>query len=310
MQVHPLGNDSYVIGEHVEVGRGVTVGPGTIIRATTCRIGDDVRLGASNRFLVGDALTVGARTVMNDRNDLSGRRIEIGEDNYWESNIEVGQGGRFGPNARFRIGPRSMVCDRVILNLSDAVEIGADVGIGNEVNVWTHGSFLPILEGFPADFGPVRIGDKVWLPARSVVLPGRTIGRDVVIGMGSLINKDIPDGAFAAGWPVRILERGRYPRRDPAAAAAHVRAILADYAALAAYKGLRPDVTFDEAAGAIRCNGAVFDLRRMEVEGTLGQEGEDLRDYLRRRGIKFYTGRPFQPTLPAAYRRLLEVEVG
>ena len=310
MHVRRFENSSYIVGERIEVGRGVEIGPGTTIRATTCVIEDHVRIGAGNRFLVGDELRIGARTILGNHNDVTGRCIEIGAYNYWESHIEVGQGGAFGPASCFSIGPYSMVCDRVMLNLSDAVEIGAYVGIGNEVNVWTHGSFLPVLEGFPADFGPVRIGSKVLLASRSVVLPNRIIGSHVVIGLGSLVNRDIPDGALAAGWPARVLARDRYPHVDRARNAERVRAILRDYQALAAYKGLEVDVAFEEADQVIRCNHAVFELETMQVIGALGPGEQDFRDYLRRRGIKFYTGDAFASTLPASYRRLLAVDVG
>jgi acetyltransferase-like isoleucine patch superfamily enzyme len=55
------------------------------------------------------------------------------------------------------------------------------VGIGAEVMIWTHGAWLDTLQGFPAEFGPVKIGNNVWLPARSVVLPNVTIGDNTVI---------------------------------------------------------------------------------------------------------------------------------
>ena len=202
-----------------------------------------------------------------------------------------------------------MICDRVILNLSDEVNIGDFVGIGNEVNIWTHGSFLPITEGFPADFGPVSIGNKVWLPSRSIVLPNRAIGNNVVIGIASLVNRDIPDGAFAAGVPVKILAEGRYPSSDHAAITAMVREAVEAYPELASYKELDADVAFDEESGVITCNGVVFDIDRMVVQGHLTEVEQDFRDFLRRRGIKFYTGEAFSSVVPPNVARLLDVQL-
>nr|WP_245969802.1 DapH/DapD/GlmU-related protein [Thiocapsa rosea] len=51
------------------------------------------------------------------------------------------------------------------------------------------------------------IEDDVWLGYGSVVLDGVTIGRGAVIGAGSVVTKDIPSGAIAAGAPAKELGR-------------------------------------------------------------------------------------------------------
>ena len=43
--------------------------------------------------------------------------------------------------------------------------------------------------------------------AKVSVLPGVTIGDDTVIGAGSVVNKDIPDGVVAAGNPCRVIRK-------------------------------------------------------------------------------------------------------
>lgn len=52
---------------------------------------------------------------------------------------------------------------------------------------------------------PVHIGKNCWLGAGVIVLPGVTIGDNVVIGAGSVVTRDIPDNVVAAGNPCRIL---------------------------------------------------------------------------------------------------------
>ena len=52
---------------------------------------------------------------------------------------------------------------------------------------------------------PVKIGNDVWLGANVTVLPGVTIGDNVVIGAGSVVNRDIPSGTVAAGNPCRVI---------------------------------------------------------------------------------------------------------
>ena len=52
---------------------------------------------------------------------------------------------------------------------------------------------------------PIHIGNKVWIGANSVVLPGVTIGENSVIGAGSIVTRDIPANVIAAGNPCRVI---------------------------------------------------------------------------------------------------------
>jgi maltose O-acetyltransferase len=52
---------------------------------------------------------------------------------------------------------------------------------------------------------PVVIGDDVWVGGGALILPGIRIGSRVVIGAGSVVSRDVPDGTFAAGNPCRVI---------------------------------------------------------------------------------------------------------
>jgi acetyltransferase-like isoleucine patch superfamily enzyme len=49
------------------------------------------------------------------------------------------------------------------------------------------------------------VGDNVWFGGGVQVLPGVTIGNNVVIGSGSVVTKDIPDDSVAVGNPCRVI---------------------------------------------------------------------------------------------------------
>ncbi|KQY98382.1 maltose acetyltransferase [Pseudolabrys sp. Root1462] len=56
------------------------------------------------------------------------------------------------------------------------------------------------------EFGkPVEIGSDVWVGGGAIILPGVRIGARAVIGAGSVVSRDIPDGTFAAGNPCRVV---------------------------------------------------------------------------------------------------------
>jgi maltose O-acetyltransferase len=52
---------------------------------------------------------------------------------------------------------------------------------------------------------PIEIGSDVWVGGGAIVCPGVRIGSRSVIGAGSVITRDIPDGVLAAGNPCRVL---------------------------------------------------------------------------------------------------------
>ena len=56
------------------------------------------------------------------------------------------------------------------------------------------------------EFGkPIEIGSDVWIGGGAIILPGVRIGSRAVIGAGSVVTRDIPDGVFAAGNPCRVI---------------------------------------------------------------------------------------------------------
>ena len=60
---------------------------------------------------------------------------------------------------------------------------------------------------------PVHIGKNCWLGAGVIVMPGVTIGDNVVIGAGSIVTRDIPSNVVAVGNPCRVLrEVGEHDR--------------------------------------------------------------------------------------------------
>jgi len=60
--------------------------------------------------------------------------------------------------------------------------------------------------------GGIRIGKEAWLGYGCIVLDGVNIGDGAVIGAGSVVNRDIPDYAIAAGNPARIVKHRRDAR--------------------------------------------------------------------------------------------------
>ena len=52
---------------------------------------------------------------------------------------------------------------------------------------------------------PVEIGSDVWVGGGAILCPGVRVGSRSVIGAGSVVTRDIPEGVFAAGNPCRVI---------------------------------------------------------------------------------------------------------
>lgn len=65
------------------------------------------------------------------------------------------------------------------------------------------------------------IGNRCFIGARSIIMPGIRIGDEVVVGAGSVVTKDVPSNCIVAGNPARIIRLnircGKYGRieREP-----------------------------------------------------------------------------------------------
>ena len=53
---------------------------------------------------------------------------------------------------------------------------------------------------------PIKVGNNVWIGGNVTVLPGVSIGDNVVIGAGSVVTKDIPSNVIAVGNPCRVIK--------------------------------------------------------------------------------------------------------
>ena len=54
---------------------------------------------------------------------------------------------------------------------------------------------------------PVKIEDSVWIGGGAILLPGVTIGKNSVIGAGSVVTRSIPANCVAVGNPCRVIKQ-------------------------------------------------------------------------------------------------------
>lgn len=155
------------------------------------------RLDRLRQFNQTSSLDLGRREAM-----LREMFAEIGEGCYIEPPFHANFGGghvHFG---------KSVYANFNLTCVDDThIYVGDYTMFGPNVTIATAGHpILPELrqQGYQYNM-PVHIGKNCWLGAGTVVLPGVTIGDNVVVGAGSIVTKDIPSNVVAVGNPCRVL---------------------------------------------------------------------------------------------------------
>jgi maltose O-acetyltransferase len=84
------------------------------------------------------------------------------------------------------------------------IRIGDDVTLGPNVTILAHDASTKRALGM-VRIARVAIGNRVFIGAGSIILPGVCIGDDVIIGAGSVVTHDVADGALVAGNPASVI---------------------------------------------------------------------------------------------------------
>jgi len=309
-----IGNNVKIVCEKIRLEENVTIGNNVDIRSNNITIGRNTSIGNNINLLAPNKFSIGKNSTLEEEISVKCREFIAGSFLQFYKGAVVGKGGKFGINSKVTIGDGCFIGKNTLINPSEEIIIGDDVGIGDEVQIWTHGGYLSVLDGFPAVFAPVKIGNHVWLPSRCIVLPNVTIGSNVVIGINSLVNKNIPSGCLAAGIPCKVLKENIYPRKlQKEELTKIINNVIKLYHPLMKDKNIIAKIDYDKRKNIIlfirEKQLTIYNLTNMTISGIIDEETEDFRDFLRRNGIKFFTNKKFKSIIPSAFKKLLEVNL-
>ena len=94
----------------------------------------------------------------------------------------------------------------MILNETD-VRIGRHALLGPQVGIYTaiH-PFDPAARACGAESArPVSIGNHCWIGGHATILPGVTLGNNVIVGAGAVVPRSIGDNLVIAGNPAKVV---------------------------------------------------------------------------------------------------------
>ncbi|MCW2811224.1 MAG: hypothetical protein JWP61_1682 [Friedmanniella sp.] len=112
-----------------------------------------------------------------------------------------------GSGRHLTLGAGVYMNDRVSIEALAPVTIGAGSALGMEVLILTsHHPLTPDGRWQEAAEGrPVSIGERVWIGARAIILPGAVIDDDVVVAAGAVVSGHLRSGGVYAGVPARRI---------------------------------------------------------------------------------------------------------
>lgn len=212
IEIHP----SAIVSADAELGEGVVIGPYTIIHP-------GVRLGPGS--FVGSHCELGLPVGGARPGAAPAATLEIGANATIRSGTILYAGSRFGPRLEcghrvtiregtvagenLRVGTLSDIQGDCVIGdfsrLHGNVQVGKGSKIGNYV--WVFPFVVLTNDPHPPSdhcLG-VSLADFAVVGAHSVLLPGVRVGREAVIGAGSVVNADVGPGKLANGHPAKPL---------------------------------------------------------------------------------------------------------
>lgn len=119
-----------------------------------------------------------------------------------DSTIHIG--ANFFNPSNITIGHDTIIGDHCFLDGRASLKIGNHVGIASQVLIYNDEHDINSLD-YDNSFGPVEIGDYVFIGPRAIILPNVKIDKGAVIAAGAVVTKDVPEFEIWGGVPAKKI---------------------------------------------------------------------------------------------------------
>jgi len=125
------------------------------------------------------------------------------------TNVNVGQGARFGNGRNIRIGDNSSI--GINAKVPDNIVIGRDVMMGLNVTIFSSNhefsrTDIPMRKQGYRKYEPTVIEDDVWIGSGAYIMPGIRIRKGTIIAAGAVLTKEFPEYSIVGGNPARLIK--------------------------------------------------------------------------------------------------------
>jgi maltose O-acetyltransferase len=135
------------------------------------------------------------------------RRLLLILSGFEPRNLRLFAGVRFAGSKDVTFGESICINTGVLFDACAPISLGRNVHIGHDARFLTATHELGPPSGRAADlkFGPIDVGDGVWIGASATILPGVVIGEGCVILTGAVVARDCEPNGLYGGVPARRL---------------------------------------------------------------------------------------------------------
>jgi len=199
---------SVLLDRGFQILRGVATKPmlkkskGLIFRGKNVKIISPRKISCGSNFILEDNCFINAISRLGI---VAGDNVSIGRNSIIECTgviREVGEGIIIGNNVG--IAANAFIAARGIIDIGQDTIIGPGVSLHAENHNFSNLD-VPVRRQGATRKG-IIIGPDCWIGAKAIILDGVRIGRGVVVGAGSVINKNIPEFSVVAGVPAKIIK--------------------------------------------------------------------------------------------------------
>jgi len=193
------------------VGRDAKLGAGSIIRARRLFLGPGTRIG-ERCSIDADSIYIGAATKVGSDIRMESGEIIFGEGVVVGDQVLVDLSGGRSNSSRLLVGEGSLIASRTLINTAREVVLERVSAISPGAMLFTHGFWQSVLEGYSVAFRGIRICENAWVGAGCQVFPGVTVGLGSVVMSNSTVIDDVPPFTLVGGVPARMIRS--HIRRD------------------------------------------------------------------------------------------------
>jgi carbonic anhydrase/acetyltransferase-like protein (isoleucine patch superfamily) len=134
-------------------------------------------------------------------------QMKIGEGSLLMGDVILSGAGDW--TALISVGDHTYITGPLRINLGGEVRIGNGVNIGHDCIFLTvdHEIGPPWRRAGFSNYGPIVIGDGVWIASRVTILPGVTVGHGAVVAAGAVVASDVAPHTMVGGVPAKVLRK-------------------------------------------------------------------------------------------------------
>jgi acetyltransferase-like isoleucine patch superfamily enzyme len=191
------------------IGADVRLGAGSLVVAPRIVLEDGVDLGDGGTIDCDEVVAVGALATFRKGLELACRRAFVGRGAYVGRDVRIGGGGARDPQALVVLGDLLYLGDEAYVNPCRPVVVGREVFVTMRSALVTHNIGHSVLEGFENRFAPIVLEDRAQIGIGTVVYAGCRVGRESIVASSSYVVTDIPPGKLAIGVPARVAGDAR-----------------------------------------------------------------------------------------------------